>query len=810
MPKGEVPDPGLRRYNPAIVLTRLTGLLTAATLLLACPNGARAQVRLIGDPVDVSEDFTKPENVYFVAGRVTEIDAASGTGKIEWKRHRRRVSLDFNHSGFGFTPDTSNEFPPDYAQHPVTPFSIEFVNARTIRFRMATRDLTAPPEASLMLAGEVPRDTTWKVEEESGSVTWRSPSGSVTLIKDPWRIEIRDAAGRLLTSTQTLNDLKSYSSPVPFSFVRRASDASRRMAAVFSLSPDEKLFGTGESFTRLDKRGQKAILFIRDGLGAQTGRMYKPIPFVLSSRDYGMFVHTTAPLTLDMGHGYDQSHVIYSADDNLDLFVFLGDPKTVLTDYTAITGRSPMPPLWSFGFWMSRITYKSEDEVRDVASKLREHRIPSDVIHIDTGWFEQDWRADYKFSTTRFKDPAKMMADLKGQGFRVSLWQLPYFTPGNPLYKIAAERGYAVPNAAGRRPSEDVVLDFSKPETVTWYQGLIAGLLKLGVAAIKVDFGEDAPLDGVYASGRTGLFEHNLYPLRYNKIVAEITKQITGEWIIWARSAWAGSQRYPLHWGGDAETTNSGMAGTLRGGLSFGLSGFTFWSHDIGGFVEKTPRELYSRWLPFGALTSHTRAHGQAPKEPWHYDAAFVDEYRRSIDLRYALMPYIYAQARSSSERGHPMMRTLFFEFPDDPASWLIEDQYMFGSDLLVAPLFESGAGRRVYLPPGAWIDYQGGAKYEGGRWHTIKTGVLPVVLLVRGGAIVPHAAVAQHTGAIDWKTIELRVYGGTAAGARGLFALPDGDLHTLTAVQTGRGFALREDPLKGRVTWQVRSAAAR
>jgi alpha-D-xyloside xylohydrolase len=156
------------------------------------------------------------------------------------------------------------------------------------------------------------------------------------------------------------------------------------------------------------------------------------------------------------------------------------------------------------------------------------------------------------------------------------------------------------------------------------------------------------------------------------------------------------------------------------------------------------------------------------------------------------------------------MMRTLFFEFPDDPASWLIEDQYMFGSDLLVAPLFESGAGRRVYLPPGAWIDYQGGAKYEGGRWHTIKTGVLPVVLLVRGGAIVPHAAVAQHTGAIDWKTIELRVYGGTAAGARGLFALPDGDLHTLTMVQSDRGFALREDPLKGRVTWQVRSAAAR
>jgi alpha-D-xyloside xylohydrolase len=779
--------------------------MLAGLILGTCAAAAGAQVRLIGDPVDPSDDFTKPENVYFVAGRVVTIDAASGSGTIEWKRHRRRVSLDFNHAGFGFSPDTGNEFPPDYPQHPVTPFAIDFVNARTIRLRMATRDLVAPEEPSLMLAGAPPRGA-WTSEAQGGTVTWRSAAGSVTLVRDPFRIEIRDAAGRLLTATQTLNELKSYSSPVPFSFVRRASDASRRVAAVFSLSPGEKIFGGGESFTRLDKRGQKLLLYIRDGLGAQTGRMYKPIPFTLSSRGYGMFVHTSAPLALDIGHTYDHSHVVYSADDSVDVFFFLGDPKTVLSEYTALTGRSPMPPLWSFGLWMSRITYKSEDEVRDVAKKLREHRIPSDVIHVDTGWFEQDWRADYNFSKTRFRDPAGMLADLKKDGFRVSLWQLPYFTPGNPLYRVAAENGYAVPNQGGRRPSEDVVLDFSNPKAIAWYEGLVAGLLKLGVAAIKVDFGEDAPLDGVYASGRTGLFEHNLYPLRYNKVVAELTKKITGEWIIWARSAWAGSQRYPLHWGGDAETTDSGMAATLRGGLSFGLSGFTFWSHDIGGFVEKTPRELYSRWLPFGALTSHTRAHGQAPKEPWHYDAAFVDEYRRAIGLKYALMPYVYAQARASAERGHPVMRTLFFEFPDDPASWTIEDEYMFGSDLLVAPMFEASPDRRVYLPPGSWTDYQSGARYDGGRWHTIKPGAIPVVLLVRGGAIVPHAAVAAHTGAIDWTKIELRVFGGGSAEARGLFALPEGELHSLTAAAGRGGFALKEDPLKGRVTWQIRA----
>jgi len=764
---------------------------------------ADGQVRLIGDPVDVSEDFTKPENVYFVAGAVKDLDAAAGTGRLEWRRHRRRVTLDFNHAGFGFAPDTGNEFPPDYAQHPVTSFAIEFVTPRTIRLRIATRDPAPPAEPSLMLVGAPKRDGSWTHEAKGGTVTWRSEAGSVTLTLDPWRIEIRDAQGRLLTSTQTLDAIRSYSSPVPFSFVRRAADASRRLAAVFSLSPDEKIFGAGESFTRLDKRGQKIILYTRDGLGAQGPRMYKPVPFVLSSRGYGMFVHTTAPLTLDIGSSFDHSHVIYSADDNFDLFVFLGDPKTVLSEYTALTGRSPMPPLWSFGLWMSRITYKSEDETREVAKKLRGYRIPADVIHLDTGWFEQDWRADYRFSATRFRDPARMIADLKDQGFRISLWQVPYFTPGNPLYRTAVDNGFVVRNAEGRAATEDAVLDFSNPKTIEWYQGLLGGLLKLGVGAIKADFGEDAPLEGLYASGRTGLFEHNAYPLRYNKAVADVTKQITGESIIWARSAWAGSQRYPLHWGGDAETTDSGMAGTLRGGLSLGLSGFTFWSHDMGGFVERTPRELYSRWVPFGMLTSHSRAHGQPPKEPWEYDAGFVDEFRRAVELKYALMPYVYAQAKVASERGHPVLRTLFFEFPDDPTSWMIEDQYLFGEDLLVAPLFEPGRRRLVYLPPGSWVDYQSGASYQGGRWQTIEAGAIPIVLLVRGGAILPHAAVAQHTGAIDWSKIELRIYG-AGAEARGVFAVPGSDPQTLVAVRRGSGYMLKDDPLRGKVTWTI------
>lgn len=232
-----------------------------------------------------------------------------------------------------------------------------------------------------------------------------------------------------------------------------------------------------------------------------------------------------------------------------------------------------------------------------------------------------------------------------------------------------------------------MVLDFSNPETVKWYQDKLAGLLNIGVSAIKVDFGEAAPLNGIYASGKSGWYEHNLYPVRYDMAVSEITKKLHNENIMWARAAWAGSQRYPLHWGGDAATTNTGLLGTLRAGLSFGLSGFSFWSHDMGGFVKSTPEDLYCRWIPFGFLTSHTRAHGAPPTEPWLYDSKRVqDVFRKSAEMKYRLMPYVYAQAKECTEKGLPMLRALFVEFPDDPGAWKVDDEYLFGSQILVAP----------------------------------------------------------------------------------------------------------------------------
>ncbi len=550
------------------------------------------------------------------------------------------------------------------------------------------------------------------------------------------------------------------------------------------------------------------MLYTNDAQGPESTKMYKPIPFFLSDRGYGMFVHTSAPATFDFGATYQGTTALELGDDELDLFVFLGQPKEILDEYTNLTGKAPLPPLWSFGLWMSRITYFSENEVRGVAAKLREERLPADVIHIDTGWFEHDWRCDYQFSSTRFKDPAKMIADLKQQGIRISLWQLPYFVPKNRLFPEIIEKGLYVKDGKGNLPFEDAVLDFTNPATVRWYQRNLTGLLEMGVGAIKVDFGESAPLTGVYANGRTGFYEHNLYPLRYNKAVASITREISGENIIWARSAWAGSQRYPLHWGGDAATTDIGMAATLRGGLSLGLSGFSFWSHDIGGFAGfpgPTP-ELYRRWLPFGMLTSHSRCHGAPPKEPWLIGADFTDDFRRADELKYKLMPYVYAQAKDSSERGLPMLRALFIEFPEDAGSWNVEDEYLFGSQILVAPLFESGTtGRDVYLPPGQWIDYQTGQVYAAG-WHRIEAGKIPVVMLVRDGAAIPHIALAQSTKDMDWSKLDLVVFASASEKAEGLVCLPsDRVLRKVSLAKKGGAFGAAEDALGGKAAVAVR-----
>lgn len=765
-------------------------LLFAGGNLLAQPHVNDGTSYLMNQPLDMSTDFRDLSNTLFFADHLESFDAKSGEGLVNWKRGHLMPRQAFNTNGAQPRKMRMLDFPfTAYENDPNLKFKIDFVTPRTVRIRMLTTPVEPKPAASIMLAKEPGRDGSWKVTETNDKIIYSSDYGTIQINKNPWRIVLKDKAGRILSQTAALSDADSTQVKyTPFCFVKRGSDNARRINPVFTLTADEMIFGCGESATGLNKAGQKVNLFVTDPQGPETNQMYKPIPFFMSNRGYGMFMHTSAPVTCDFGATYIGLNKMFMGDENLDLFVFFGEPKDILDEYTDLVGKPGMPPLWSFGTWMSRITYFSEKEGYDVAANIRKNKYPCDVIHFDTGWFDVDWQCDYKFSENRFQNPQQMLKDLRSQGFHVCLWQLPYFTPKNRYFSELIEKDMYVKNGNGELPYEDVVLDFSNPETVKWYQDKLAGLLNIGVSAIKVDFGEAAPLNGIYASGKSGWYEHNLYPVRYDMAVSEITKKLHNENIMWARAAWAGSQRYPLHWGGDAATTNTGLLGTLRAGLSFGLSGFSFWSHDMGGFVKSTPEDLYCRWIPFGFLTSHTRAHGAPPTEPWLYDSKRVqDVFRKSAEMKYRLMPYVYAQAKECTEKGLPMLRALFVEFPDDPGAWKVDDEYLFGSQILVAPLLESGmTGRTVYLPEGKWIDYQTEKVYEGG-WHRIEAGSLPIIMLVRDGSVLPHLKLAQSTAEMDWSKMSLKVYSADKKQAEGLVCLPADNRIQVVKVDCGK-----------------------
>ena len=769
-----------------LCLSIVAGSLLASNAQIQTSAGVQY---LMNTPKDMSGDFSDLSHTYFLADSIASFDVQKGEGMVNWKRYRLAPRQAFNLNGYWPVRMQMLDFPEtQYDNDPNLRIRVKVIDERTLRITMLTtpvepkdndaNDLMFSPAFISKLKGTMPlnNNSIWKVSTSAqGNIVYQSNCGTLEIQKYPFRLILKDTKGKILTQTRHLIDNDSTQVKLlPFNFIKRGNDNSRSINPVFSLAPGERIYGCGESFTSLNKVGQKVQIFVTDPQGPETDGMYKPVPFFFSNRGYGIFMHTSAPVTCDFGASYIGADRLFMADEQMDFFVFFGQPKEILNAYTEVTGKSPMLPLWTFGTWMSRITYFSQEEGLDVAKKLRDNKIPSDVIHFDTGWFGVDWQCDYEFAKDRFADPVGMLKQMRKDGFRVCLWQLPYFTPKNRYYKELVDNRMAITNAAGSLPYEDAVLDLSNPNTVKWYQDKITGLLKQGVSVIKCDFGEAAPLNGLYASGKTGLYEHNLYPLRYNKALWEAVDRNAGDetGVIWARSAWAGSQRYPLHWGGDAATNNTGMIGDLRGGLSFGLSGFSFWSHDMGGFVTASPEDIYRRWLPFGFLSSHTRAHGAPPTEPWLISKDFTKAFRESAEMKYKLMPYVYAQAKDCSNRGLPMVRALFVEFPADPGAWLIEDEYMYGSQLLVAPLLETGNERTCYLPEGKWIDYQTGAVYNSG-WQTIKTGKIPCIILVRDGSLIPHVPLAQSTDRINWDKMELKPYSADVKKCTGLVFKP-------------------------------------
>ncbi|MCR5151604.1 MAG: alpha-xylosidase [Prevotella sp.] len=519
---------------------------------------------------------------------------------------------------------------------------------------------------------------------------------------------------------------------LPLGYVMTENGHVERATISFQCEADEVFCGTGERFRKIDLSGQSFFLKNQDGQGVNNRRCYKNIPFYLSSRMYGAFYHTSDYCKLSLADHSTRSVQFLNDRATIDVFLIGGDtPEQVLRGYRQLTGFPSVPPLWSYGVWMSRMTYFSADEVEEICHRLREEHYPCDVIHLDTGWFRTDWLCEWKFNPERFPDPMAFIKRLADDGFKVSLWQLPYVAAGAEQIDEARNNGY-IGRLLKEQASEGSnfstldyagTIDFTNPEATEWYKGLLRELLEMGVKCIKTDFGENIHMDAEYKN-MTPEQLNNIYALLYQKAAYEVTKEVTGDGIVWARAAWAGCQRFPLHWGGDSEHSWAGLAGSLKGGLHFGLSGFAFWSHDVPGF-HSTPNfmnspldeELYVRWTQFGVFTSHIRYHGTCKREPWHYPN-ISPIIKKWWMLRYRLIPYIEEQGRKCAKTGYPMIRPLFMHNQQDRTCWHIDDEYYFGDTFLVAPVMQPGGKRDIYLPEGMWVNFFTGERLDGGRWY--------------------------------------------------------------------------------------------
>lgn len=598
-----------------------------------------------------------------------------------------------------------------------------------------------------------PGPTGATISRTPGAVTLTAGDLAVEIGRYPLSLRVRVAGEVVLRTSERLRQVAGLPTAPPVLL----EDAAQTLS--LELAVEEDITGFGEQFGRLVKNGQRFDLRVEDALGTGTGMTYKPVPVWHSSRGYLGFLNTGARVTCDVGHTMPSVLSLTHHDPALDLYLVLGPTVADrLSTYTALTGRGPCPPVWAFGYWMGRCRYHSRAEMLQVADAMRTHQVPCDVLHLDPDWLIVDrLNTDFIWNTDRFGDRRRFVADLAERGVRLSVWELPYLDPASPRYAEAEQNGYLVRTTSGQiaelrgTPTPDGrprgIVDLTHPQARSWWQQLHHPFLDDGVAVFKTDFGEGLPDDAALADGTPAHHAHNLFPLRYNGAVSDgIGAHLRRSPLVWGRSGWAGSQRYPGQWGGDAESTVAGMQATVRGGLSYAVSAPGFWSHDIGGFFgPELTAALYVRWTQLGAVSPLMRAHGLRPREPWAFGEEALAIARDWIRLRYSLLPYLWQTALDSARNGWPMMRPLDFADAGDPVARARDDAFTLGADLLVVPVFSDSAApveRTFYLPSGEWTDLLTGERYRGPGFARRRCGLAEMPLLVRDGTVLPRLPV--------------------------------------------------------------------
>jgi alpha-D-xyloside xylohydrolase len=604
--------------------------------------------------------------------------------------------------------------------------------------RVARRRQTEPPSVAFEL---LPSAADVHVTRNVGSVSLRAGGLTAAVTTSgPWELRFSSTAGELTTAAQRSTGAMEL-------------DGEHYVMQRIELPVGASVYGFGERFTAFVKNGQVVETWNADG-GTASEQAYKSIPFLLTDAGFGIFVNSPGKVSFEVGSEVVSAIQFSAPGTSLDFYVIHGPtPREILERYTALTGRPALPPLWSFGLWLSTSFTTDYDEatVAHLVDGMAARDIPMSVMHLDCYWMKPLQWCDFEWDECAFPDPQGLLKRLHERGLRVSMWINPYLGQRSPLFAEAAEADYLL-----RRPDGSVwqsdrwvagmaLVDFTNTAAAQWFAKKVRWLLRTGADAIKSDFGERVPTDVAWHDGSDPALMHNYYSYLYNRTVFEAieAERGRGEAVLFARSATVGSQRFPVHWGGDCESTYSAMAESLRAGLSLGLSGFGFWSHDIGGFEGTPSAALFKRWLLFGLLSSHARLHGSdSYRVPWAFDDESVELARRFTRLRNRIAPYLWNTAVEAHTSGIPTMRAMMLEFPDDPSCAPLDRQYLLGGDFLVAPVMSDDGTVAVYLPEGRWIGYLDGRSEYGPRWHLEQHDFDSLPWYVRPGAVVPTGSV--------------------------------------------------------------------
>jgi len=575
---------------------------------------------------------------------------------------------------------------------------------------------------------------------EEGEKTISFTAGKLTMkavLDQPFSITYSDGEHKLTsTGSRSFGQMKD-------------RDCQSYMTEQLSLSVGEMVYGFGEKFTPFVKNGQVIDVWNMDG-GSGTWQAYKNIPMYITNKGYGIFVNDPGKVSFEVESQRNFTVSFSVPGEKLEYFIIYGKtPKEILYKYTALTGRPPLVPAWSMGLWLSTsfTTNYDEETVTSFIQGMEDRNLPLRVFHFDCFWMKEFQWCNFEWDERVFPNPEAMLSRLKARNLKICVWMNSYIGQRSPLFEEGKKNGYLLKRPDGNVWQDDdwqagrALVDFTNPAACEWFASKLENLMRMGVDAFKTDFGERIPTDVVYYDGSDPYKMHNYYTYLYNKVVFDAIKKVKGEReaIVFARSATVGGQAFPVHWGGDCFSDYQAMAESLRAGLSLGLTGFGYWSHDIGGFEATSTPDIYKRWVAFGLLSSHSRLHGSGSyRVPWNYDDEAVEVLRFFTNLKMSLMPYLYGTAVQARDCGLPMARAMLLEFPEDHACFTLDRQYMLGDNLLVAPVFSDQGEVSYYLPHGTWTNIISNEAYAGGGWITETHGYCSLPLMARAGSILP------------------------------------------------------------------------